>query len=401
LTALHKCRTIMDMYPRSLKPLKSASFLLFGARGTGKSTLVKSLYEGQSNLFIDLLIEENEFRFLNNPDDLYKMVDKKSNQYDWAIIDEVQKIPKLLDVAHRIIANPKIKTKLILTGSSARKLKKGAANLLAGRAFANNLFPLTFLELGDDFLLDDYLKWGGLPGIYGFKESEEKKEYLRSYCSTYMKEEVWSEQLIKNLAPFRRFLEIASQMNGEIINFAKVSREVGCDNKTVQNYFSILEDTLLGFQLDAYHTSARKRLIEKPKFYLFDCGVKRGLDKTLNVELQSETYAYGRAFEHFIITQMFALSHYKRLDYSFFYLKTKDGAEIDLVIERPGKKIAIIEIKSAKRVDTADVKNLKIFAKDMRVKDVYCLSLDKMNRLEDGVNFKYWKDVFIDLGLLT
>ena len=176
---------------------------------------------------------------------------------EWVIIDEVQKIPELLDVVHRLIEDKKIK--FGLTGSSARKLKHGGANLLAGRAFVYNLFPFTSFELGDSFSLEDALMWGTLPQIYALQDANDRIQYLKSYANTYIQEEVWEAHLIKDLVPYRRFLQVAAQTNGTVINYSNISEDTRVDPKTVQRYFQILEETLLGFFLEPFHRSLRTR----------------------------------------------------------------------------------------------------------------------------------------------
>ena len=179
------------------------------------------------------------------------------------------------------------------------------------------------------------------------RDDEAKKEYLRSYVITYLKEEVWAEHLVDNLDPFRNFIEIAAQTNGTNVNFAKIAKDVGINEKTTKRYFEILEDTLLGFFLEGYHRSIRKRQIVSPKFYLFDIGVTRSLARLLNQNVVSPSSPFGLAFEHFIIAECHRINDYKRLDFRFSFFRTKDGAEIDLIIERPGLPLALIEIKSS------------------------------------------------------
>ena len=190
-----------------------------------------------------------------------------------------------------------------MTGSSARKLKHGGANLLAGRAFVYNLYPFSYLELKKDFHLETALQYGLLPEIYNLSTNKERELFLKAYTNTYLKEEVWAEQLVRQLNPFRRFLEVAAQCNGKIINIAKLSRDVGVDDKTIKQYFSILEDTLLGFYLEPFKHSFRKRLSMKPKFYWFDTGVSRALNNLSQIPLTASTNAFGNAFEHFIILE--------------------------------------------------------------------------------------------------
>lgn len=385
------------MYPRKAKVLKSKSFFLFGARGTGKTTYLKQLFKEDRVLWLDFLKSSDEEQFSRNPELLYDIVISASPVYDWVVIDEIQKIPKILDTIHLIIESGKSKTKFALTGSSARKLKRGSANLLAGRVFSNHFFPLTFTELGNSFDLDKAINYGMLPTIWNYSDEEEIKAYLRSYAEIYIKEEVWLEQLIKNLTPFRKFIEIAAQMSGEIVNYSKIAKQLNIDTKTVQNYFLILEDTLLSFTLEAYHTSVRKRLISAPKFYFFDLGVKRALERTLNLKIEKQNFTYGKNFEQFIISQMFFLNSNYNLDYKFYYLKTKDGAEIDLIIERPGKKLVLIEIKSSNSIDKTDIRNLIEFKKSLPNSEAFCLSNDPYERKIEDVRILPWQQGMIEL----
>jgi predicted AAA+ superfamily ATPase len=216
---------------------------------------------------------------------------------------------------------------------------------------------------------------------------------------TYLKEEVWAEHLIRKLDPFRRFLEVAAQCNGEIVNYSNIARDVGTDHKTVCSYFEILGDTLLGFLLEPYHASVRKRQRQSPKFFLFDPGVTRALNGTLNVGLVPSTYAFGKAFEHFVLLEIVRLSDYRRNDYRFSYLRTKDGAEIDLIIERPGSKTALVEIKSGGRVDERDVRDLSRFLPDFPGAEAFCLSRDKVRKRIGDVLAVPWADGLIELGL--
>ena len=332
------------MIDRLAKLSKSNSFFILGPRGSGKSTLIKSKYLTKHSLYIDLLHPQTEDRYRINPQLLAEKA-KARPTLRWVIIDEVQKNPKLLDVVHHLIETTKIK--FILSGSSARKLKRGGANLLAGRAFVFHLYPFSFIELNRKFDLQNMLQWGSLPKLLKFKKDQNKKEYLTAYSLTYLKEEVQLEQIVRKISPFRKFLEIAAQMNGKIINYSKIASDVGVDSTTVQNYYSILEDTLLGFPLMPYHLSVRKSQRQSPKFYLFDTGVCRALNRTLNIPLTPQTYAYREAFEHFIILEFIKLSEYLRKDWRFSYLLTKDRAEIDLIVSRSGQKTLCIEIKSS------------------------------------------------------
>lgn len=386
------------MFNRIFNITKNNSFFIFGARGTGKSTWLQHAFTSIPHLYIDLLNPDEEERLAKNPASLLAQIEALPPSTTWIVIDEIQKLPPLLDVAHLSIQQHK---KLFaLTGSSARKLKRGHANLLAGRAFVYHLYPLTHLELGPQFNLNEGLHWGSLPAIFGFTDPADKTRYLRTYAQTYLKEEIVAEQVVRKLDPFRLFLEVAAQQNGEILNFSNIARDVGVDTVTVQSYFQIMEDTLMGALLHPFHRSARKRQRTNPKFYFFDTGVKRALEGALTVELPQNSYGYGKAFEHFIILEAFRLDAYFEKDYRFSYLRTKDGAEIDLIMERPGKPLALVEIKSSARVDERDVRTLKAFKDDMGEKaEAFCLSRDPVPQAIEGIRLLPWQQGFAELGL--
>jgi predicted AAA+ superfamily ATPase len=385
---------------RTLKPRKSNSFFLFGARGTGKSTILNQLFGTTKKiLWIDLLSLEVEDRYARNPDLLFDEIKNKASHIEWVIIDEVQKVPVLLDVVHRVIENKEFSPPhFALTGSSARKLKHGGANLLAGRAFVNNLYPMTHRELDDRFDLDFTLNFGSLPQVFQFEEKEDVTDYLKSYALTYLKEEIWAEHLIQKLDPFRKFLEVAAQSNGHTVNFKNISRDVGVDEKTVKRYYQILEETLLGFMLEAHHHSKRKRLIKAPKFYFFDCGVTHALSRTLRQTIIPGTFAYGNAFEHFYILELHRLNEYHKLDFQFSYMLTESGCEIDVLIDRPGMPMALIEIKSSERTSDEDAKHLKNIRKDFQQCECYVVSNDRVTRSNDDITYIHWQDSFESLG---
>ena len=368
------------MIKRLLKLPKTHSFFLFGARNTGKSSLVKAEFDIKKSFYIDLLNPLLESQYTRNPMVLYEEVMALDKKILFIIIDEVQKCPKLLDVVHMLIEKFKHEKYFILTGSSARKLKQSGVNLLAGRAFIYHLYPFSFLELKEKFTLDAALEFGLLPEMINLSSNADKRLFLFSYAQTYLKEEVWSEQVIRKLDPFRHFLEVTAQMNGKIINANKISNSVGVDHKTVENYFTILQDTLVGYVLPPFHHSFRKRLSQKPKFYFFDVGVTRALANLIDVKPKSDSSYYGEVFEHFIVTESMKLANYYHLDFRFSYLATKDQAEIDLVVERPGKPMLLIEIKSSNNVDADDLKSMKKFLIDLKNYEAICLCQNKIKK---------------------
>lgn len=385
------------MVKRLLKPAKKSSFFLFGARGTGKSTFLKEWFSAKNVLWLDLLRPEEEDRYARRPQLLSEELAGMRKLPDAVVIDEVQKVPRLLDVAHGEIEDRGVI--FALSGSSARKLKRDGVNLLAGRAFVYNMFPFTSAELGEAFDLHSALSYGTLPGLLRFSNDTDKQEFLRAYGLTYLKEEVWGEQLVRNLDPFRAFLEIAAQSNGQLINYSNIARDVGVDVKTVQSYFQILEDTLLGYILEPSHLSVRKRQRRAPKFYFFDTGVCRALARDLTVPLRENTYAYGRAFEHFIVTELFRRNEYLHTDFRFSHLRTRDGVEADVVIERPGRKTVLVEIKSSASVCEQDVKALRRLYPDMPAAEGICLSRDKKAHAAGGIRMLHWEDGLEEIGL--
>ncbi len=378
------------MIPRLLELPDDESFFLFGPRGVGKTMLLKHLPWFPNALYLNLLKASEEQRFARNPDELLGIVNALPKETTHIIIDEVQKLPKLLDVVHELIETTS--KHFILTGSSARKLKHGRANLLAGRAFTYSLYPFSYLEIAGRADLMGCLSWGTLPKIFEYQSPEKKQLYLDAYTQTYLKEEIWAEQFIRDLAPFRRFLEVAAQSNGKLINFSNIGRDVGVSDQTIQKYYSILEDTLLGFFLEPFQHSFRKRLSKTPKFYFFDPGVVRALTAQLTLPLTPSTSYFGELFEHFIILQCKQLASYYHRDYRFSYLKTKDDVEIDLIVERPGLPLLFIEIKSSPQVQIEHLKTLKKIAVDFGNCEAICFSCDPYPKLIDGIRIFPWAE---------
>ncbi len=339
------------MYPRIFKPSQKQSYFIFGARGTGKSSWLNLNFK-QVN-FVNLL-EDETFNLLNaSPGRLSSFIQDPKKP---VIIDELQKIPHLLDEVHRLIESQKLK--FILTGSSARKLRRQGVNLLAGRALTYHMHPLTCVELGRDFDLKKQLKFGCLPMAV---TSFEPKKFLQSYVRTYIKEEVQLEGLTRNIAAFSRFLEAASFSQAAPLNVTKVAAECSVERKVVEDYFSILRDLLLSFELPIFSKKAKRELIAKSKFYFFDSGVFNAIRK--RGPLDSDAEINGFAFETLVVQNIRALNDYCDWDYELFYWHTRKHEEIDLVLYGPRGLIAI-EIKSSARIRPDDVKGLKIFGED-------------------------------------
>lgn len=381
------------MVKRIIKASKSHSFFLFDARGTGKSTFVREhFYNQQDTLWIDLLRAQELDLLSDKPWALKELIAAKPD-CQRVVVDEIQRVPELLDVVHELSMMEK-KYHFVLTGSSARKLKRTGVNLLAGRAFQYFCHPLVMMELGEKFNLSQTLQFGSLPGILPLVD-EEKKDFLRAYIETYFKEEIVAEQIVRNLKPFKNFLHVAAQMNGQILNINKIAKDVDIDNVTVQNYFEVLEETLVGFILEPFNESIRKRQRQSSKFYYFDVGICRALKKLIDIPLTPQTSDYGDAFEHFCILEIKRIKDYKKPDWTLSYLRTKENVEIDLIIERPGRPRALIEFKSTDSVKNLDENKLRSYLKlthEIPNSETFIISNDPMELKREHCSFiPYWK----------
>jgi predicted AAA+ superfamily ATPase len=347
------------------------SFFLFGPRGTGKTTWLKQNF--LTDNYIDLL-EPKTFRILlGTPERLSDFI---INQKKWIIIDEVQKAPELLNEVHRLIESKKYK--FILTGSSARSLRRKGVNLLAGRALTYHFYPLTVQELGTKFSLKHSLQYGQLPLAY---TSDEPEKYLQTYLQTYLKEEIQQEGLTRNIGNFARFMEIASFSQGEILSITDIARESQLERKTVEGYFEILEDLLMATQIPVFSKRAKRKLIKKRKFYYFDVGIFRALRPAM--ALDSESEIDGPALETLFLQELRAINDYQNLNYQIFYWRTKTGLEVDFILYGP-KKILAIEIKRKGTLLPKDLKGLKAFGEDYpeAEKIIFC-NVKKEERRDD------------------
>ncbi|MDE0118865.1 MAG: AAA family ATPase [Bdellovibrionales bacterium] len=329
------------MYSRLLA-LPKKSFFLFGPRGTGKSVWLKQ-HLSFADLSINLLKSKEYLQYKKNPSLLEQEVSALKKRKAWIVIDEVQKCPELLDEVHALLFESKNNYRFALSGSSARQLKRSQANMLAGRALSKKMFPLSRLEIGKNFKLQEILCYGQLPLSVTESNIANKIEFLDAYIETYLKEEIQQEALVRNLNNFYRFLSIAALMNGQVLNISNIARDVGVARSTVQGYFSILEDTLLAWYLPAYRNKAKVKEIAHTKFYLFDCGVQRALaglhrDKPSINEI-------GFLFETFILNEFRAINSWMSHGARFFYWRTESGNEVDLIWKKGHQSIGF-EIKS-------------------------------------------------------
>lgn len=347
------------MYSRLIKSPENKSFFLFGPRGTGKTTWVKQSFPNA--VYIDLLESRLFNDLLADPQRLVNFIPNNFN--DWIVIDEVQKIPELLNEVHRLIE--KHKYKFILTGSSARKLRRKGPNLLAGRALNYSMHPLTAIELGKDFDLNHSLMFGNLPSVY---VESNPKDYLESYIKTYLQEEIQQEGLTKNLGRFSRFLEAASFSQGSVLNISEVSRECAIERKVVENYFTILEDLLLAYKVPIFTKRAKRRLIAHPKFYFFDVGIYRTLRPMGPLDAPEEVE--GISFESLLFQELKAINDYYGLGYKIYYWRTSNNLEVDFVLYGE-RGLKAFEIKRRGRVPSSELRGLKAFLKDYPTAKAY------------------------------
>ena len=351
---------LTGMYQRYLQNrLPETSFFLFGPRQVGKSTL---LHSENPQLIIDLLNPELQLSYNKSPNLLRQQIDDLNPDVKTKIlIDEVQRVPKLLDIVHALMEQ-RPNLQFILCGSSARKLRHGASNLLGGRALYRTMHPLTLDELSDDFNLQLILAYGSLPKIYSIlmqKNEKEAQDFLRAYAITYLKEEIKAEALVRNLQGFQNFLDIAVAQYAEQINFSAVSRDCQVALSTVREYYFTLEDTLIGFFLYPYLKSQRKRMSHQPKFYFFDNGVTRALLGTL--QDPPNPLEQGRLFEQWIFQEIVRLNEYHQRDWKLSFWRTRHGAEVDLLISRGTKILYAIECKFKRQPSSSDLSGLRSF----------------------------------------
>lgn len=361
------------MYTRvlGLEDVKDDSVFLWGARQTGKSTLLKELFP--DCMYYDLLKGE-QFERLNRRPELLREELLTSQENELIIIDEVQKIPQLLDEVHWLITNHKLR--FILCGSSARKLKRSGANLLGGRAIRNVLFPLVSHEI-PDFDLAKAINNGMLPRHYLAKNPAKR---LQAYIGDYLQEEIRAEALTRNLSTFARFLEIAAISSGEMMNYNNIASECGVSAPTIKEYFSILEDTMIGYMIPAYKKVIKRRVILAPRFYYFDVGVTNHLLRRRNLEQGSPEY--GKAFEQFVIQELYAYCTYNNIEPGLSYWRTSSGYEVDAIL---GDAMVAVEIKSSKEVHTHHLKGLKAFAEEYPNTRRIVVSNEYRRRITSGV----------------
>ena len=371
------------MYKREQKfqGAGNESVFFWGARQTGKSTLLKILYP--EALYFDLLLSDVYERLQRNPSLLRETV-LANLKLGPVVIDEIQLIPVLLNEIHWLITNKNVR--FILSGSSPRKILRSGANLLGGRALRYELYPLIYKEI-PDFDLLRALNHGLLPRHY---LSGNPKKLISAYIGSYLRDEILAEAKIRNITSFSRFLESAAFSNGEIVNYTNIAAECSVSAPTVKEYFQILEDTLIGRFLPSFQKKPKRRIVLAPKFYYFDIGIANYLLKRKSVEPGSETF--GKAFEHFIYHEIYAYSRYSGLEFPVSYWRTASQIEVDFIL---GDHQVAVEVKGIRQANPRHLKGLKSFAEEYSVQKLILVSNDPLPRQSGNILILPWK-VFLD-----
>ncbi|GAB1414624.1 ATP-binding protein [Paludibacter sp.] len=355
---------------------ENESLFFWGARQTGKSTLLKSLFPDA--LWFDLLLSSDYKNLLENNGLIREMISANTD-IKTVVIDEIQRLPKLLNEIHWLIANKGVR--FIMSGSSPRKVLRGGYNLLGGRALRYELYPLVSTEI-PDFNLLRAINNGLLPKHY---DTANAKRLLTAYIGSYLKDEIAAEAKLRNLDVFSRFLQIAALTNGEIVNYTNIASETAVSVPTVKAYFQILEETLLGRYLPAFQKKPKRRIVSAPKFYLFDVGIVNSLLNREKIDYGTELF--GKAFEHFIYQEIYAHSRYSGLEYDVSYWRTASQFEVDFVL---GDHEVAIEVKSSDMVNQRHLKGLKAFAEEYTVKNLIVVSNDAAPRKIDNILILPW-----------
>ena len=361
---------------------KGQSAFLWGPRKTGKTTYLKATFP--DSLRYDLLQTDLFLELAKRPFLLREqlLAADPRRLKEPIIIDEVQKVPQLLDEIHWLIENRKLR--FILCGSSARKLKRGKVNLLGGRAWRYEMHPLVSIEVGELNLLRS-LNRGMIPIHY---LQEEYRKSLQAYLRDYLKEEVFDEGLTRNIPAFSRFFDAMGFSHGELTNFANIARDCGVDAKTVKEYYQILVDTLLGTMIEPFKKRQERQVITKAgKFYLFDVGVAGAITKRHIPEERGEQF--GKALEHFILMEILAHRTYRELDYDVNFWRVKSGLEVDFVL---GRGAVALEVKGASRIDNPDLRPLKAFMQEYLPRKAFVVCNERHPRVHEGIHILPWRD---------
>jgi predicted AAA+ superfamily ATPase len=368
------------MYTRTLE-LPNRSFFLFGPRGTGKTTWLRSLLDPQASRWFDLLLDRELVR-LTRDADLFTREVEALPPGSWVVVDEVQRLPRLLDRVQDLITRHGLRRfRFALTGSSARKLKRGGGNLLPGRVINRLFFPLTAAELGEEFRIERALRFGTLPTIWADAATDrERVDLLDAYVQNYLTQEIRAEALVKDLDPFSRFLDVAALANGQVTNVSSLARDAGAARPTVQGYFEVLVDTLLGVWLPAWQPRSRVKEVRHPKFYFFDTGVVRALTGRLR-DAPSDPER-GVLLETYVLHELRAWMNLSGSGGQLAYWRTPSGSEVDFIWTRAKRSVGI-EVKSATRWRDRDGAALAQLLEEKAVGRAFGVYLGQ-SRLRDG-----------------
>ncbi len=374
------------------------SFFLFGPRQTGKSTWLKALAL-TPGWTVNLLMNDTYFRYVRDPAQFGREAREKiKHGVSWIIVDEIQRVPDLLNEVHNLLESSDVR--FVLSGSSARKLKRSGGNMLGGRALLRHMHPFTVREIeqhgGENcFDLEHALVWGTLPPLHGLN-NKDAADTLRAYVQVYLREEIQLEALVRNLGGFTRFLDVTAAYCGEIVNFTSLGKEAGLPTRTVQSYFEVLEDTLIALRLPAWRKSPTKRLLSHPKMYLFDNGVTNALCHRLHSRV--DPTLKGRLFEQFMVQETNRRLDYSGRDYALYYWRTNHGAEVDLLIELDGSLHRAIEFKSTAAIGRGDLSGLSSFHEDNPEVECFVVCLAPEPFSLDFVHVIPWRDYLAALS---
>lgn len=368
-----------DMTSQRILKKPNNSFFLLGPRATGKSTWLRE--QVKPDFIIDLL-KARDFQKYSTNLNLLREVVEGNTKFKIIVIDEIQKLPELLDEIHSLIFDTDHKLQFILTGSSARKLKKKNINLLAGRALVRYFHPFSILEIEKKFKVDLALKYGMLPQVWNLETEDEKKDYLTAYVDTYLKEEIQQEAAVRSLPSYLLFLEHFALRNAQVINIQNLAKEIGIPRTTINGYLDILEQTLLGFKLAPIHLKAKVKEVTTAKFYFFDTGVSRALAKQIDDDLGSEK---GTLLETLVLHEIKTYSDYFLQRYEINFWGTPSENEVDFIVSK-GKTRIGIEVKASKKWDKSFNKGLETLLSAGKIKHAYGIYLGEERLKNSNIN---------------
>jgi predicted AAA+ superfamily ATPase len=366
-----------------LKLLDKKTHFLFGPRSTGKSTEIQKQLSEHA-ILINLLRTGLQSRLLSAPGTLEEVIDGMNEKRSKLIvIDEIQKIPALLDEVHRLIEEREFR--FLLSGSSARRLKASGVNLLGGRAWIARMHPLTFAEL-PDFNLDRMLRFGGLPHVV---HSSYPEDELDAYVATYIDEEIKMEGLVRKIPSFIEFLKLAALSNSQLLNFSKISNDSGVSSTTIREYYQILEDTLIGTMLLPWKQSRKRKPVATAKFYFFDTGVCHMLAGTQTIDRNSDLF--GKSLEHWFYMELCAYKSYRNLKIPLYFWRSQDHYEVDFILN----DLVAIEVKATKKISQEDFRGINALKEEALPLQYYIISNDPVDAVKDGVSCLHWR-TFMD-----